>query len=85
MRWAARWLQVFPPADAEGAAVELKRQCLLADAARLDVIRRRLGDLSWFMRCLAEPIARRANREDGCKDASGKAATNASYSATNVR
>ena len=64
---AARWVQLFPPADAEGAAVELKRRCLLADAARLDVIRRRLGDLSWFMRCLAEPIARRANREDGCK------------------
>ncbi len=64
---AARWLQLFPPTDAEGTAVELKRQCSLADAARLDVIRQRLGDLSWFMRCLAEPIARRANREDGCK------------------
>ena len=64
---AARWLRLFPPADAETSAVELKRHCLLADPARLDVIRRRLGDLSWFMRCLAEPIARRANREDGCK------------------
>ena len=26
----------------------------------------RLGDLGWFMKCLNEPIARLANKEDGC-------------------
>ena len=32
----------------------------------LEVYRKRLSDLSWFMKCLNEPIARQANQEDGC-------------------
>lgn len=32
----------------------------------VNVYRNRLASLSWFMKCLNEPIARRANAEDGC-------------------
>lgn len=31
-----------------------------------DVFRARLADLSWFMKCLNEPIARQAYKEDKC-------------------
>ncbi|MEM7252017.1 MAG: hypothetical protein AAF493_11370 [Pseudomonadota bacterium] len=44
-----------------------KAEALLADHDRLREIRKRLGSLSWFMRFINELIARRANREDGCK------------------
>jgi len=37
------------------------------DSQELNQWRKRLGDVSWFMRALKEPIARIANSEDGCK------------------
>ncbi|WP_345427521.1 transposase [Halioxenophilus aromaticivorans] len=32
----------------------------------VDVYRKRLADLGWYMKCLNEPIARQANKEDEC-------------------
>lgn len=48
----------------QGQALDSAQATAAVD--RLAEYRRRLADLSWFMRCLNEPIARRANAEDGC-------------------
>jgi REP element-mobilizing transposase RayT len=66
---AERWLTLFPGSISnrdDPACVERATLALLGNAERLDVIRQRLGSISWFMRALNEPIARMANREDGC-------------------
>lgn len=70
---AERWLTVFcKHYSATGEPIAPAREWILAmaqDAAWVADKRRRLGDLGWFMKALKEPIARRANREDGCTGA----------------
>jgi hypothetical protein len=66
---ALRWCRVFPPRDdATGEPVEpgVHDLAMLANnSERLAEQRQRLSNLSWFMRCLCEKIARTANHEDG--------------------
>lgn len=66
---ARRWMQIFSGsllmhqflAKANLTGSELKHVATL-----LKKWRERLIDLSWYMRCLNEPIARMANSEDHC-------------------
>lgn len=66
---AIRWLKVFPGRRMEehlAEPTEHEVQTLAADTERVAEVRKRLSDISWFMRSLAEPIARMANRQDEC-------------------
>jgi hypothetical protein len=64
------WLTAFPGRlkhDDSPELAEAYLQAILGNPDRLVELRQRLGSLSWFMKALNEPIARRANREDECK------------------
>ncbi len=66
---AIRWLRVFPGRRLEEHLAEPTENdvnMLVNQPERLAVIRERMSDVSWFMRALAEPIARMANRQDEC-------------------
>lgn len=67
---AVRWMRMFcghPIVDRYLAEEVLSaaEQCQLQEV--LGQWRARLYDLSWFMRCVNEPIARLANQEDNCR------------------
>ena len=66
---ATRWLKVFPGRRIEeqlAAPSETDVEALVNNAEQLQKVRERLSDISWFMRALAEPIARMANHQDEC-------------------
>jgi hypothetical protein len=66
---AERWRRLFPKHKKDGTLIEMTEEELKHLASQHEEVaiwRQRLASLSWFMRTLKEPIARRANKEDGC-------------------
>jgi len=65
---ALRWWRLFPQRRDEDYSpaepTEFELNSIRNDTAGLKEKRSRLSDISWFMRCLAEPIARRGNKDD---------------------
>jgi hypothetical protein len=67
-----RWGQLFPPRDKSRKALPISNvwvQEQLKDVPWVAMMRERLQDISWFMKCLKEPLARLANREDKARGA----------------
>lgn len=66
---AERWVRLFPAridGQVDVDACGRKAWMLTGNAERIAQLRERLANLSWFMRCLSEPLARLANAEDRC-------------------
>ena len=62
-----RWGRLVPPRDKARQPLPVCDnwvQWCLKDARWVKTIRERLQSLSWFMKCLKEPLARLANRQD---------------------
>ena len=67
-----RWGQLFPPRDKSRQPLPVSKAWVewrLQDAQWVAKARERLQSLSWFMKCLKEPLARLANRQDQARGA----------------
>ena len=67
-----RWGRLFPPRDRSRQPLPVSDEWVqgrLADTDWVATARRRLQSLSWFMKCLKEPLSRLANAQDDCRGA----------------
>ena len=66
---ADRWVAAFPPriaGEIDEVACRMRREAIARDPALAASRRADLGSVSMFMKYLKQPIAVRANQEDGC-------------------
>ena len=66
---ARRWLSLFPGQRVDeflGHPTQNSIDAMVNDRGKIAEVRKRLSNPSWFMRALAEPIARLANQQDEC-------------------
>ena len=66
---ANRWVAAFPPrvaGEVDEIAREVRRQAILSSPEQAAKLRSDLGSVSMFMKYFKQPIALRANQEDGC-------------------
>jgi len=59
---ARRWVKLYPTGKSD--TDQLKINAILQNEATIKLYRQRLTNLSWLMKSISEPIARRANAED---------------------
>ena len=67
-----RWGRLFPPRDKSREPLPVTKAWVewrLQDAKWIATARERLQSLSWFMKCLKEPLARLANQQDKARGA----------------
>jgi hypothetical protein len=67
-----RWGRLYPPRDKSGEALPVPEawvQWRLEDAQWVTKIRGRLQSISWFMKCLKEPLSRLVNRQEKVRGA----------------
>jgi len=69
---AKRWMTLYLPHGSDRKPLNVTDEFLKLkadNATWVAATRKRLSSLGWFMKCLKEPLARLANKQDGCTGA----------------